>query len=81
LKIADQEDSLKVQDLINQGLILLDQEHVIYFLIKDQDDQKLSMNKTGTYFNSRFKNNFSNVFGRSERPSLGLRTISPGPGN
>lgn len=51
-----------------------------YFLKADEDDKKLAMNKTGSYFNSRFKNNISSVFGRSERPSLAGRSISPGPG-
>lgn len=38
------------------------------------------MNNTGSYFNSKFKSNNSNMFGRSNRPPLGPRTISPGPG-
>jgi len=48
--------------------------------MKDNGVEKLSMNKTGSYFHSRFRSNLSNSFGRSQRPFLGEKTFSPGPG-
>jgi hypothetical protein len=81
MRIVDRGVSVGIRDLNRLELEHQDLAHVRFLLLFiDEGNEKLSLNKTGSYFHSRFRSNTSNVFGRSNRPALGQKTLSPGPG-
>lgn len=66
---------------LNENSITPGPGNCTFFLIADQDDLKINMNKTGVYFNSKYRNMEAGKFGKSNRPSLANITTVPGPGS